>query len=195
MSAFDQIRDVYFGNAGAPMRLSPEQSRRVLWTSVAPAVIVVAVLVYTALSIIYGRDELYDFGGEFGHGSAPFFLRRAYTVSQVIQAFEFIPLALLFAAGLQPWTRAEGSWMILIGAALAAIALACSAFVIGTYAVLGRDEHGFRTDLWMSMASTFALMAIGYFFLAYRGASAPEKPGEAQGEQPHGREPKPEDPW
>ncbi len=172
MSAFDQIRDVYFGNARAPMRLSPEARRRLLWTSLAPGVIVFAVLISTALSIIYSSNELAD--GSFGSGSAPFLVRRVYTVSRVLQTLEFLPLALLFAAGLQAWTRAEGSWMILIGTALAATALVCGAFVVGAFAVLGWDDHGVRTDLWMNIAGSFALMAVGYFFLAYRGASAPD---------------------
>jgi hypothetical protein len=195
MSAFDQIKDVYFGSARAPLRLSPEAKRRVLWTSLAPAVIVLAVLIRTALSIIYGAGELYDFGGENGHGSAPLLVRRVYTVSGVLQYLELVALALLFAAGLQKWTRAEGSWMILIGTGLVAIAIVCGAFVVGARTVLGPDDHGLRTDLWLTMASVYALMATGYFFLAYRGASAPQEPGEAQGEQPHGREPRPEDPW
>jgi len=180
MSAFDQIRDVYFGSARAPMRLTPEARQRVLWTSVAPAVIIVAVLVYTALSIIYSRGELAD--GPFG-GNAPFLVRRAYTVSVILMTLEFLPLALLFAAGLQGWTRAEGSWMILIGTALAATALVCGAFVVGSRAVLGWDDHGVRTDLWQNIAGSFALMAIGYFFLAYRSAAAPAEP-ENSGESP-----------
>lgn len=174
MSAFEQIRDVYFGSAQAPMRLNAKARRRVIWTSVAPSVVMVAVLVYTALSIIYSRGELAD--GPMGlHGSAPFLVRRVFTVSGILIGLEFVPLALLFAAGLQPWTRAEGSWMILIGTALAATAIVCGAFVIGASAVLGRDDHGVRTDLWRNVASSFALMAIGYFFLAYRSASSPAR--------------------
>lgn len=198
MSAFDQIRDVYFGSARAPMRLSPEARRRVLWASVAPAVVVLAVLIRTALSILYDAGELFDYGGELGHGSAPLLVRRLYTVSSVLRTMQFVALALLFATSLQRWTRAEGSWMILIGTALAAIAIVCGAFVVGVYAVDGRAEYGLRTNLWVEMASDFALLAVGYFFLACRGASAPEEPGEAataQGEQLHGRQPKPEDPW
>lgn len=174
MSAFDQIRDVYFGHAGVPMRLSRRARQRVLWTSLAPAVIVLAVLVSTALSIIYSSAELA--GGSFGYG-APLLVRRLYIVSRVLQTLEFLPLALLFAAGLQAWTRAEASWMILVGTALAAIALVCGAFVVGVYAVLDpEDVHNVRADLWMNIATSFALMAIGYFFLAYRGASEPAAP-------------------
>ncbi len=185
MSAFDQIRDVYFGSARAPMRLSPEARRRVLWTSVAPGVIVLAVLINTALSIYYSSNELADWPAQFGHGSAPFLARRLYTVSGVVQALEFVPLALLFAAGLQAWTRAEGSWMILIGTALAATAVVCGAFVVGTFAVLGRDDHGVRTNLWINIAHTFGLMAVGYFFLAYRGATAEEDDdGEGNASEP-----------
>lgn len=170
MSAFDQIRDVYFGSARAPMRLTPKARQRVLWTSVAPTVIVVAVLLYTALSIIYSPDELFGYG-------APLLVRRAFTVSRVLQSLEFLPLALLFAAGLQAWTRAEASWMILIGTALAAISIVCGAFVVGAFAVLDPDDvDDVRADLWMNIASSFALMAIGYFFLAYRGASGPAGP-------------------
>jgi hypothetical protein len=177
MSAFDQIRDVYFGSAHAPMRLGPEERRRLLWTSTAPAVIVLAVLISTALSIIYSRGELFD--GPLGsHGSAPFLLRRVYTVSMELRVLQSLPLALLFAAGLQPWTRAEGSWMILIGTALAATATVCGAFVVGVAAVLGQDDHGLRTDLWRNIAWSFSLLAVGYFFLAYRAATAPEETDE-----------------
>lgn len=181
MSAFDQIRDVYFGSAGTPLRLSPEQRRRVLWASIAPAVIVGAVLISTALSIIYGPGELA--GGPFGYG-APFLVRRLYIVAISLRTLSYLALALLFAAGLQPWTRAEGSWMILIGTALAIVAVLCGAFVVGVYAVHGMGDFSLRTDLWMDVASSFGLMAVGYFFLAYRGATADEdgdgeEPGEA----------------
>lgn len=173
MSAFDQIRDVYFGSARTPMRLTPKARQRVLWTSLAPAVIILAVLVSTALSLIYSSAELA--GGPFGFG-APLLMRRLYMVSRVLQTLEFLPVALLFAAGLQAWTRAEASWMILIGTALAAVALVCGAFVVGAYAVLDpEDVHDVRAELWMNIATSFALMAVGYFFLAYRGASEPTR--------------------
>jgi hypothetical protein len=173
MSAFDQIRDVYFGSARAPLRLTAKAKQRVLWTSAAPGVIVGAVLVSTAISIVYSQQDLSIFNAGLG---PPLLIRRAYIVSLQIRSLDIIALALLFAAGLQSWTRAEGSWMILMGTALASVALVCGAFLVGAYAVLDPlDTDDIRADLWGGIAWDFGLLAIGYFFLAYRGAHAPEE--------------------
>lgn len=156
------------------MRLNLKSRRRVVWVSVAPATIIIAVLAHTALSIVYDSGELV--GGPFGYG-APFLWQRVEAVSQALMTLEIPALALLFAAGLQSWTRNEGAWMLLIGTVLLGVALVCGAFVVGAYAVLNRaDVDDVRVHLWMNIAGSFALMAIGYFFLAYRGASEPARP-------------------
>lgn len=182
MSAFDQIRDVYFGSARAPMRLSPEAKRRVLWASLAPGIVLAAAVIHAALELTYSDFALYgraydssvlgflnfDILGGYGE-QAPRAVRRLYAMTGALQALEPLALALLFAAGLRRWGRAEGSWMRLIAVSLAGVALAAGAFAVGAYAVLDRaDDKDLHIPVWMSLARTFGLMAAGYFFLAYR---------------------------
>lgn len=65
--------------------------------------------------------------------------------------------------------------MRVIGISLVGIAFAAGAFVVGAYVILDRaDLQDLELSTWMSLASTFGLIAIGYFFLAYRGATSPD---------------------
>lgn len=178
MSAFDQIRQAYFGGSEMPLPLSPESRCRLMWVSLAPGVVLAAAVISMALILIFEDNALFGFidGGDdsflfrdAGFHGVPLFWRRLYAACEALQVLEPLALALLFAAGLQRWSRAEGSWMRVIGVSLAAVALASGAFVVGAYAVLSRsDVQDLDTFTWMKLARTFGYMAIGYFFLAYR---------------------------
>ena len=179
MSAFDQIRDVYFGGARMPLSLDSQERRRIMWVSVAPAVIVAAVIVSTVLNLAYGTGQLYF---PSNMGGAPSFWKHVDAVTDGLLGMQFAALALLFAAGLQNWTRAEGSWMLFLGTVLGCVALVLALFVVGAFALFSRAEaqDDVKVFLWQRMAGSFGVMAIGYFFLAYRGASAPPETDEPQ---------------
>ncbi len=186
MSAFDQIREAYFGGSEMPLPLSPESRRRLIWVSLAPGLVLAAAVIRTALILIFEDNALYGFPGggddsflfrDAGFHGVPLFWRRLYAACEALPVAEPLALALLFAAGLRAWSRAEGSWMRVIGVSLAAVALASGAFVVGAYALLSRSGlQDLDTFTWMMLARTFGMMAIGYFFLAYRGATAPPEP-------------------
>jgi len=179
MSAFAEIREACFGGSGMPPPLTHRSRRRLAWVSLAPGVVLAAAVIHAAISLSYSDLALYGFPGGGGStvlGSfgffpdqAPTFWRRLFAVTEALQTLAPLALALLFAAGLQRWSRAEGSWMRVIGVSLAGIALAAGAFAAGGYVVLDRtDDRGLHLTTWMSLARTFGLMAVGYFFLAYR---------------------------
>jgi hypothetical protein len=195
MSAFDQIRQAYFGSTRLPGHLTPQALRRVLLSVVPGAVIVVASVLHAVLQLVYSNYEL-GFPGLGYPGEAPAFWRRADAAAEALISFSSLAVALLFATGVRNWTRSEGAWVLLIGLVLAGSALALALFVVGGFALFSTDGlRDLKMYIWQQLGITLGFLSIGYFFLAYRGASAPEEPGEAQGEQPHGREPKPEDPW
>jgi hypothetical protein len=183
MSAFDQIREVYFGSSGMPLPLGPKSRGKLMLVSLAPAMVLAAAVIHAAISLTYsdfalsGRifdSTMLSILNTYGD-LAPEPVRRLYAVTEALQALEPLALALLFAAGLQRWSRAEGSWTRAIGVTLAGIALAAGAFAVGAYAVLDRtDDKDLHLSTWMSLAGTFGLMAIGYFFLAYRSANSPD---------------------
>jgi hypothetical protein len=182
MSAFDQIRGAFLGSSGMPHPLTSSSRRRLAWLSLAPGVVLAAAIIHAAISLSYSDSALYSPSPDFSivnilnpdilnyYGDqAPEPVRRLYAVTETLQALEPLALSLLFAAGLHRWSRAEGSWMGVIGAFLAGIAFAPGAFAVGAYAVLDQtDDRGLHVPIWVSLARTFGLMAVGYFFLAYR---------------------------
>jgi hypothetical protein len=91
-----------------------------------------------------------------------------------------LPLALagLFAAGLYKWNRGEGTWVLILGVALAAVAVAVFVVTAGVELVTeDEDPFGeFRTFGWKQFASTVGLIAVGYFFLATRAFAEPRVP-------------------
>jgi len=159
MSAFAEIREACFGGSGMPPPLTHRSRRRLAWVSLAPGVVLAAAVIHAAISLSYSDLALYGFPGGGGStvlGSfgffpdqAPTFWRRLFAVTEALQTLAPLALALLFAAGLQRWSRAEGSWMRVIGVSLAGIALAAGAFAAGGYVVLGEVVlvH-VRDDLW-----------------------------------------------
>ena len=182
MSAFDRIREVYFGGSEMPLPLGPGSLRRLMWVSLAPGVILAAAVIHAALTLTFDNSALYGFpssdDGFFGgsaYDQAGLFWRRLYAATEALQVLQPLALALLFAAGLQRWSRAEGSWMRVVGISLAGLAFAPGAFVVGSFTILDRaDAQDLEIFTWMSLSSTFGMMAVGYFFLAYRGATSPD---------------------
>jgi hypothetical protein len=155
-------------------------------------VVLTAAVIHAAISLAYSDLELYALGTDnsvisgFYVQQAPAFWRRVHSVTDALQVLQPLALALLFAAGLQHWSRAEGSWMRLIGISLAALAFAPGAFVVGAYAVLDRaDTRDLESLTWMRVSPSVGLVAIGYFFLAYRAAQPVRTAARRRRPRPH----------
>lgn len=170
MNAYLTATARYFGFPALTLRLGRRSRQRLLWVSLLPMIIVSANLIQIALSFAF--DQL---GGFFTDSSeVPEFWMRLFFVSQALDA-ALTPLALaaLFAAGIQAWSRAEGSWMFLIGVTLAAAALGLgttSAFMYG--ALSSNDVYTLRAPTWTFLANPLAFLSIGYFFVAFRSIPA-----------------------
>ena len=149
----------WLGFPGLTFDLDERSRRRIMWVSALPALIVCAVL--TEISLGYALDQRLPPPDPWDR------------VGGVALALEIgmlpVAVAILFAASLRPWRRAEGSWLLLIGLALAITALGLATVSSGMFAAFGGEEaQNLRAYTWLSSAQQFGLLAIGYFFLAFR---------------------------
>jgi hypothetical protein len=157
----------WLGFPGLTFDLSERSRRRILWVSALPALIVSAVL--TDISLGYALDEYLP---------PPEFWERVSAVAGTVQ-YAMLPLgvAVLVAAGLRPWSRSEGSWLLLIGLSLATAAFGLATVSSGMHALYGLEEaQDLRAYTWASAAYPAGFLAIGYFFLAYRALAGEQRP-------------------
>ncbi len=141
--------------------------------SILPGIILIAQVVMLLLDLFYSNSEL-SWAPGFS-GDAPEIWQRLYRLAAHIQVIQVVAVASLFAAGVRNWNRAEGSWVFAIAVCLSAVSL-----VLGVGAAIlesATQDRDFLDDLqvfsWQRLASTCGLLAIGYFFLAYRGLTSP----------------------
>jgi len=128
-------------------------------------------LIRISLVYTYSPAELLQL--EFG---APELWQRLYRAVTTLDMLTPAAVGILFLAGLRSWSHAEGSWMLLTGGLLATVAVAFGILV--TLVLTATDDQDFLNDLrvqwlWMDIAQTFGFLAVGFFFVAYRGL-APE---------------------
>lgn len=96
------------------------------------------------------------------------------TVSRVAETINGVALvtsgAILFFAALSRWTRDEASWMLATGVAMTALAIVLGAI---SAVILATTEGDFVSDwrpyFWLRFATVFGALAVGYFFVAFRG--------------------------
>lgn len=147
-------------------KLAAYSRRRLIWANVLPMIMVTTVLVVLVLT--FANDPSPDFG----------FWERLENVARSLLEFG-IPLtvAVLFAGGLQKWSRAEGSWMFAIGIGLAAVAFAMGAVgVLIIAAVEPQDFSAWGLHSWGPMAWHLAFLSVPYFFVAHRSSLARGSP-------------------
>jgi len=157
----ETLRDLsaWLGFPRLTFDLDERSRRRIMWVSVLPALIVSAVL--TEISLGYALEQ---------NVPPPDFWDRVGGVASAVE-FGMLPVAvaILFAAGLRPWRRAEGSCLLLIALALAITALGLATVSSGMFAVFDPQKaQNLRAYTWLTTAQPFGLLAIGYFFLAFR---------------------------
>lgn len=111
MSNFLRQLFAFLGYDSLTFDLDEESRGQVMRASVVPLVVVLALAVQLGLEVRY-ENPLFGFTDE----QMPEFWRRAYAVSFTVAHFgPPLATAIIFASGIQSWTRAGGSWMVLLG--------------------------------------------------------------------------------
>ncbi len=160
MNAYLQSVAAYFGLSRLDFRLEEDSWKRIVRVSILPTVVFAATLIQVSLRIKFAESMPLEM---------PEFWQRVESISDLAPALVPLAVAAVFASGLRPWSRAEGSWMFLIGAALAAVSLGLVLSAAFMYALLGReDAHLLRAYTWAFVGYVAGFLAVGYFFVAYR---------------------------
>jgi hypothetical protein len=153
----------WLGFPGLTFDLDERSRRRIMWVSALPALIVCAVL--TEISLGYALDQYLP---------PPDFWERVRLVAGAVQFMVPVSVAILLAAGLRPWRRAEGSSLLVIGLALGLVSFGLATASTWMFVVFQPEEaQDLRAYTWLSAAYPPGFLAIGYFFLAFRALAAP----------------------
>jgi hypothetical protein len=168
VDAYLQSVATYFGFPRLVLQLNERSRKRIMRVSILPAAVFVAQLIGVSLRIKFGVWQ--DF-------PEPEFWQRVGATSSLTQALLPLAVAVVFASGFRPWGRAEGSWMFLIGAALAAVSLGLGLSAALMYALFSPDDAQLlHADAWAGTASDAGFLAVGYFFVAYRSLAVASTP-------------------
>lgn len=175
MSDFLRSLFAFLGYERLSLNLDEHSRGQVMRASVVPLIVVVALALQLGVDVWYD-NSFFGFSGE----EVPEFWTRAYAIAYIVTQFgPPLAAALLFASGIQPWTRAGGSWMILIGLLFLTLAVGFGVSAAALHAVEDPQQATtLRSLTWTSWATTFGWLAIGYFFVAYRASrSRWQRPG------------------
>jgi hypothetical protein len=172
MTSLKELNDEFIAPLNLIWQLDERSRRRLIQAAALPALLIVAMLIRIPLLIVYSPAELADLD-EFG---APELWQALYRLLTTLDILTPTAVAILFLAGLRAWSRAEGSWMLLVGGLLATIAMAFG--VLYALVLTVTDDQEVLNDLrvnwlWYDITQTFGLLAVGFFFVAYRGLSSP----------------------
>jgi hypothetical protein len=154
VDAYLQSVATYFGFPRLVLQLNERSRKRIMRVSILPAVVFVGTLIGVSLEINFGAE-----------------------ISFHMQALVPLAVALVFASSFRLWSRAEGSWMFLIGAALAAVSLGLGLSAALMYALLNWDDAQLlHVYDWATIARVAGFLAVGYFFVAYRSLAVVSTP-------------------
>ena len=150
----------YFGYRRLTFQLDRISTGRLAWVSVLPLAVVVALAVQL---IAFYRLE------GFGYRDGTIWVEAFWIADIGIKIGIPLSLAVCFAAGLQKWSRAAGSWMLMIGLTLVMTAAGLGAASIALVAANGVEQaFEFKVQSWTQWSASLAFLAVGYFYLAYR---------------------------
>ena len=175
------------GVTGLDFQVTSRQRRQLLWISLVPALVVVALATMLYIDIEYSTIGFLR----------PEWASRTYGfASAVSRTGMWVALAVLFVAGSRRIARGLASWCFLIAVALAVLAAGFGIAAAGIYlfaidyrvnTVLG-DFPSFTTDFffnsleewrpetWISWSTKFGAFSVGYAFLAHRGLGESARP-------------------
>ena len=150
----------YFGYHRLTFDLDPVSVGRLGWVSILPLSVIVALAVATLAS--YRTDD-------FQSLDLNTWRQVSLTAAISIQAGVPLSLAVAFAAGMQKWSRAAGSWMLMFGLTLLLAGAGFGAASV-VLAVTTSFESVFdvKVQLWTQWSASLAFLAVGYFYVAYR---------------------------
>jgi hypothetical protein len=160
---------------GLPLDLEIDEHSRgkIMRASILPAIVLSAAITKFMLQIAIE-------GVAFSAGDAPRDeWERLHRVVNEAGHLQYVALAWLFAAGVFQWSRQEGSWMFFVALTLAAVSLISGVALTLIYLLfddLRRIYFDLRAPSFESLTVTTGLLAIGYFFLAYRGLASQPPP-------------------
>jgi len=172
MTSIQDLNNEFIAPLNLTWRLDDDSRRRLMQAAALPAVVILAMLIRIPLEYVYSPAELYLLD-EF---DAPDLWQRLYRAATTLNILTPVAVAVLFLAGLRTWSGPEGSWMLLAGGVLATIAIAFGVLVTFVLTATGDSDviYDLRVNtLWRDIAQTFGLLAVGFFFVAYRGLSSP----------------------
>ena len=171
MTSLQDLSDEFIGPLNLTWRLEDRSRRRLIQAALLPGVVILAMLMRIPLEYLYSPSELFQLD-EFG---APELWQRLYRAVATLDVLTPAAVAVLFLAGLRRWSPSEGSWMLLVGGVLAAVAIAFGCLLAFVLTITDDPEviYDLRAQfLWRDIARTFGFLAVGFFFVAYRGLSA-----------------------
>jgi len=172
MTLLEALYDAYVRplNLNLSWSLDEASRNRLFLAGALPAVVIAAQITAAALSYIFSPSDLYF--GEFAEGGPGEFWQGLYRASTTLESLLPTAVGALFFAGMRKWSHAEGSWMLLVGAVLAGIALLLGC--LGTVVLTASEDQDLIADLrvqfvWLEIAQGFGFLSAGFFFVAYRG--------------------------
>lgn len=177
MSDFLRSLFAFLGYERLTLELDEESRGQVMRASVVPLLVVVALALQLWVEVRYD-NALFGFIDR----PTPEFWQRAYTVAYIVTQFgPPLAAAILFASGIQPWTRSGGSWMIVLGLLFLVLTVGFGVSAATLHIVEDNQQaYTLRSFTWTTWSTTFGWLAIGYFFVAYRASRTPlrwQRPG------------------
>jgi hypothetical protein len=171
MTSLQDLNDEYIRPLNLEWRLGERSKRRLMQAAALPALVIAAMLARAVLEYAYGPGGLVA-----DESGAPEVVLRFYRAVGGLDLLTPAAVAVLFLAGLRSWSRAEGSWMLLTGGLLAATAIVLGVLI--TLLASATTDFDLLYELrvfslWPDIVDTFGLLAVGFFFVAYRGLSSP----------------------
>ena len=150
----------YFGYRRLTFDLDGISLARVLWVSVCPLSVILALVI-----VVIASYQLDDF--VFRDNT------RWYEASVIAgiwtRAGVPISIGVAFAAGTQKWSRAAGSWMLLLGSMLVLAGAGFAAASVALVVSAGAEEaFDLKVHIWTEWAYSLTFLAVGYFYVAYR---------------------------
>ncbi|MFQ5472835.1 MAG: hypothetical protein ACE5FA_08130 [Dehalococcoidia bacterium] len=152
----------YFGYHRLTFELDRVSMGRLAWVSVLPLAVVVALSISLIASY---RLETVGFAE-----TEPVSWMKTFWAAETLVRFGVpLSLAILFASGMQKWSRGAGSWMLMIGLALVFASAGFGAASLALFAFANPQEaFDLRVTTWTQWSFNLALLSVGYFYVAYR---------------------------
>jgi len=150
--------------------------KKIVLVSALPFLVFSAILTRLALELVFGGVAFFGLVPD----NVPDFWGRLALFANGVWYMEHLAVAALFLSGVVRWSRSEASWMLGIGAALSVMAALAGVFnaVASPFANDPDNYNDLRLYSWSQVTFSLALLAIGYFFLAYRGLAATQETEE-----------------